>query len=63
MNQTHNSANSGRHLVEVLAYRNGPEDAATQAAGAAGSGVSENERAAWMLLASTVMNSDEMLNK
>ena len=51
---THNSANSGRHLVEVLAYPEAPKVTVDP---------DTVERAAWMLVASTLMNSDETINK
>jgi hypothetical protein len=54
VNQPHNSANSGRHLVEVLAYARDP-------ARVAGSPLIEE--AVWMLMASTVLNCDDALNK
>lgn len=51
VNQTHNSANPGRHLVEVMAFAESP------------STVSAIEQAVWMMMATTVMNSDEAINK
>lgn len=53
--QTHNSANSGRHLVEVMAY--GKDPAGSPAA------TPLIEEAVWMLMATTAMNSDETINK
>jgi hypothetical protein len=53
--QTHNSANPGRHLVEVMAYKSAP------VADLSSSPVIE--QAVWMMMATTVMNSDEAINK
>ena len=50
VHQTHNSANSGRDLVEVMVY---PDASAAY-------GV---KQAVWMMMATTIMNSDEALNK
>ncbi|WP_153557352.1 DUF1553 domain-containing protein [Roseimaritima sediminicola] len=56
VNQTHNSANVGRHLVEVLAF--GKAESAAKS-----NGIDATELAVWMMMASTVMNSDAALNK
>ncbi|QEG39182.1 DUF1553 domain-containing protein [Roseimaritima ulvae] len=56
VNQTHNSANVGRHLVEVLAFGE-PQPVAKS------NGIDATELAVWMMLASTVMNSDAAINK
>jgi len=50
VNQTHNSANPGRHLVEVMAYQEAPSSVSATTA-------------IWMMMATTVMNSDEAINK
>lgn len=52
--QTHNSANSGRHLVEVMAFHRTPP---------AESAVSAIEQAVWMMMATTIMNTDAVMNK
>ena len=54
-NVVNNSANSGRHLVEVMAYAEAPS---------AKTVVPETvEQAVWMMMASTVMNCDDAINK
>ncbi|MBI1370054.1 MAG: DUF1553 domain-containing protein [Planctomycetes bacterium] len=50
--QTSNSANPGRHLVEVMAYRQAPRVSDAKI-----------EQAVWMMMATTLMNSDEVINK
>ena len=52
--QTHNSANSGRHLVEVMAFHRTPPAEST---------VSAIEQAVWMMMATTIMNTDAVMNK
>lgn len=56
VNQTHNSANPGRHLVEVLAFGEATPVAEHD-------GIAATELAVWMMMASTVMNSDAAINK
>ena len=52
--QTHNSANSGRHLVEGMAFHRTPSAEST------GSAI---EQAVWMMMATTIMNTDAVMNK
>jgi hypothetical protein len=55
INQVNNSANSGRHLVEVMAYAEAPS--------AKAAGLETVEQAVWMMMASTIMNCDDAINK
>lgn len=56
VNQTYNSANPGRHLVEVMAFPKATPVTRQDR-------IAATELAIWMMMASTVMNSDAAINK